>query len=446
MSRKSFIDSVEVKEPCSESWEQMSGTQRVRFCSHCSKDVTNLSEMTRKEASKFVRASGSDICIRYIAELSTKRPMFAERFFQITRRAPRVAAGVMSASLTLSTAAYGQAIQERQATEIAAASAALNSEGSEEPEPDEHVFLNGTLRNANGETAGGVEVLLTNVETKDRSREYTDDDGTYEFTDLEEGTYELRIDSSTGFRKRIIRDIRISQGQTLTHDLYLTPVIPPLDDSAETGEGTAVGYGYGGAIAIVEYSLPLSRAVADGNVDEARHLLISGADPNDRDSNYSDITPLFIAVENGNVELATLLLQFRADPNARDKTGRTPIMAIDSDATRELIELLKRSGADVNADDEDQRTPLMVAASGASSEVVAALIDLGADIDAADKSGNTALIDAADADDLESVKALVFAGAKVNAKDKNGETAWDKASDSEVEEFLISYGAEATVY
>ncbi|HKX83871.1 MAG TPA: ankyrin repeat domain-containing protein [Pyrinomonadaceae bacterium] len=403
--------------------------------------------MTRKQASKFVRSAGSEICIRYIADPTTKGPMFAEQFFQITRRAPRVAAGVMSASLTLSTAAYSQGGARPADQTVNARDLALAERSeAEESTPEETPSLHGTLRGAKGDPVGSIEVLLTNIETKEREHEYSDDDGKYEFTDVAAGTYELRIDSSTGFRKKIIREIKISDGQTLTHDLYLTPVIPPVEADAE-GEGTGSGFGYGvgGAVAFIEYAQPLTRAVADNEIDEVRRLLASGADPNGKEPNYEDVTPLFMAVENGNVEVTRLLLRFRADPNARDKTERTPIMTIDGDATPELIELLTRAGADVNADDDTGRTPLMLAASNAPSNVVSALIDAGADINETDDDGSTALIDAADADDLESVRVLVFAGATVNAKDKNGESAWDKTSDREVEEFLVSYGAEGSV-
>ncbi len=86
----------------------MQGTDKIRLCSHCAKHVNNLSEMTRKQAARLVRASNGNICIRYIADPVTKRPMFAEQLFQITRRRPGIAAGVLSTSIALSTAAYGQ--------------------------------------------------------------------------------------------------------------------------------------------------------------------------------------------------------------------------------------------------------------------------------------------------------------------------------------------------
>jgi hypothetical protein len=50
MSKKKVIDAIEVKSPCSESWDEMQGNDQVRFCSHCAKSVNNLSEMTRREA------------------------------------------------------------------------------------------------------------------------------------------------------------------------------------------------------------------------------------------------------------------------------------------------------------------------------------------------------------------------------------------------------------
>lgn len=57
MSKKKLIDAIEVKNPCSESWEDMRGTASIRFCSHCAHSVNNLSGMTRKEAMRLVRRS-----------------------------------------------------------------------------------------------------------------------------------------------------------------------------------------------------------------------------------------------------------------------------------------------------------------------------------------------------------------------------------------------------
>jgi hypothetical protein len=108
MSKKSFIDEIKVKDPCTQDWETMRGNDYVRFCDHCSKNVTDISKMTRKRALKLVRETNGKLCIRYLENPRDNSPMFADRFVRLTRRAPSLATGVMSASLVLSNAAYAQ--------------------------------------------------------------------------------------------------------------------------------------------------------------------------------------------------------------------------------------------------------------------------------------------------------------------------------------------------
>ena len=62
---RSPLDRVEVAAPCSASWEEMAGNERVRFCDHCALNVYNLSAMSRKEAEEMVRAHEGRLCIRF---------------------------------------------------------------------------------------------------------------------------------------------------------------------------------------------------------------------------------------------------------------------------------------------------------------------------------------------------------------------------------------------
>src|SRR3954467_6062459 len=103
MSKKSFIDSIEVKNPSTENWDEMKGNDRVRFCSHCAKNVNNLSEMTRKEAMRLVRNSGGRLCVRYGKDLQAGTPLFARPASRFVCRTG-AAAGALSASLLLATA------------------------------------------------------------------------------------------------------------------------------------------------------------------------------------------------------------------------------------------------------------------------------------------------------------------------------------------------------
>jgi hypothetical protein len=54
MAKKSYLDSIDVPEPCDKPWDKMIGNDKKRFCLGCEKDVYNLSAMTRREATKFV--------------------------------------------------------------------------------------------------------------------------------------------------------------------------------------------------------------------------------------------------------------------------------------------------------------------------------------------------------------------------------------------------------
>ncbi len=61
----SFLDAIEVKSPCSMSWEGMSGDERKRFCRTCKLHVYNLSEMTRAEAEALIRREEGHLCARF---------------------------------------------------------------------------------------------------------------------------------------------------------------------------------------------------------------------------------------------------------------------------------------------------------------------------------------------------------------------------------------------
>ena len=436
MSKKSFIDSVEVKSPCSEEWNKMHGTDKVRFCSHCSTSVNNLSEMTRKQATRLVRASGGKLCIRYIADPKTKRPLFAEQLLQITRRAPSVAAGVMGASIALSSHAYAQE-SSPVPSPVPAIERLENEKGlkADKPESSNAGRISGTVVDPAGAVVAGASVSIFSVDAAKVAATTTNDRGEYAFTNLRPGTYRIET-TAAGF---------VASAGTVTIAERDNTV---ADTALEVGgfelvvEVKAENMVMGGMMIAVEYSSALSRSVADEDVEAVRDLLIRGAKVNDKEDSYSKITPLFVAVETGNIEIIQLLLDHGAKVNARDAEKQTPIMRLEEDATPELVELLVRYGAKIDVADKSGNTPLILAAAQAKVEVVKALIDSGAAVRAKNKAGRTALMNAAENDDLEAVRLLLESGSEVNARDDEGESAWDLTSNDEIEELLESYGAE----
>ncbi|MEQ1643851.1 MAG: ankyrin repeat domain-containing protein [Pyrinomonadaceae bacterium] len=445
MSKKSFIDSVEVKHPCSEDWNNMHGTDKIRFCSHCATTVNNLSEMTRKQAMRLVRASNGKLCIRYIADPRTKRPLFAEQLLQITRRAPSVAAGVISASLSLATLTFGQGEPASVPRAEAAIEKQLDTSEATKSEAGEELpgIIQGIIRDYAGNPVSDVSLILNRA---DESRygfaeAKTDRDGVYKFEGLEPGAYMVRVVSSSGKWQKTGPAITLSSSQTVIQDINVRVIYRKPGAGDENISYSGSGFGIGGAIASVEYSLPLSRAVADEDLAKVRELLNAGARVNGHDSNYDDITPLFIAVENGDVPMVRFLLQNGAKINARDKQKRTPLMFIDDDATPELIRIMLQAGASVSLHDEAGTTPLFSAVTTGKVELIQVLIDAGADVNIDDENGETVLMRAVDGGHVDIVKALIVAGSDVNARDDRKESAWDKTSDAEMEKVLVEAGA-----
>jgi hypothetical protein len=60
-----MLDDIKVASPCSALWEEMIGDARVRFCTHCEKNVFNLSAMTRAEAEALVEEKQGEMCVRF---------------------------------------------------------------------------------------------------------------------------------------------------------------------------------------------------------------------------------------------------------------------------------------------------------------------------------------------------------------------------------------------
>src|SRR3954470_21973930 len=103
-SNRSF-DRMIIPAPCDADWDSMIGNERVRFCEHCSLEVTNLSNLTRQEAMRLVAKSEGRLCVQFVRRndgsiVSKKIP---KQLHQISRRVSRLAAGAFSATLSLTT-------------------------------------------------------------------------------------------------------------------------------------------------------------------------------------------------------------------------------------------------------------------------------------------------------------------------------------------------------
>lgn len=60
-----FLDAVQVAEPCTVPWNSMRGDETVRFCGQCRMNVYDLSAVTRPEAEALLRGRGERLCVRF---------------------------------------------------------------------------------------------------------------------------------------------------------------------------------------------------------------------------------------------------------------------------------------------------------------------------------------------------------------------------------------------
>jgi ankyrin repeat protein/type II secretory pathway component GspD/PulD (secretin)/beta-lactamase regulating signal transducer with metallopeptidase domain len=216
---------------------------------------------------------------------------------------------------------------------------------------------------------------------------------------------------------------------------------------------------------------PLHKAVAYGDIEQVRLLLLKDANVREKDDN--GLTALHVAAEYGHRNIAELLLTKDVDVNAKGSGDWTALHSAAVHGYTDLAELLIAKGADVNAKDKNGKTPLHFVASGpadlaalliskgadvnakdnshgqtplhsANADVTEILLNKGADINAKNKWGQTPLYCAAGRGSKDVVELLLAKGANVNAKDDSGNTPLHLAAEqgqNAVVEFLIAKGA-----
>jgi hypothetical protein len=105
-----MLDRISIAAPCPADWDQMPGTDQVRHCSQCNKNVYNLSAMTRRQAEALLRETEGQLCARLYRRadgtILTENCPVGLRV--IGRRISRVAGAAMSAVAALTSATAAQ--------------------------------------------------------------------------------------------------------------------------------------------------------------------------------------------------------------------------------------------------------------------------------------------------------------------------------------------------
>jgi hypothetical protein len=96
------LDRVKVAAPCPANWEEMAGSEQVRFCSQCSLNVYNLSGMSKREAESLIANTEGRLCVRFYRRadgtiLTDNCPVGLRA---LRRRLSRIKTAIISTALT----------------------------------------------------------------------------------------------------------------------------------------------------------------------------------------------------------------------------------------------------------------------------------------------------------------------------------------------------------
>lgn len=395
MSKKSYLKNLQVKSPCTEDWGKMSGNEKVRFCSHCSLSVNNISEMTEREAMSLVKKSKGRLCVRYVQHPQTKAPVFADKLYQITRQTG-IAAGVLGASLAATTVTYSQGTSGvvRKSLEEKPAVIQLDKIEKEEKPSTLNGKIFGTITD---QTGAVIPLAIVEIIGKDFTKTTAaNDEGFYKFENLPEGIYKIKVKAGY-FKEQSFPQVEISANRE-THT---------INAELEVEETSFMV----GMIAIApDINNPLIKAIYDDKIKDVKKLVAQGFDVNAQDEDFYSRTALHVAVSDNKLAFVKLLLNAGADVNVLDDEGETPLMMIEEETSEEIIKLLINYGAKLDLQSKEYK--------------------------------RTALINVAMTDNFKAMRILIEAGADVNLRDADGESALDIVDNEDIEQLLIAYGAE----
>ena len=339
-----------------------------------------------------------------------------------------IAAGAFSASLGLSSAMSATVSSKHPAKVYPSINRAVARVDGATGE------LHGEVYDPAGAVLPGAMVSLTNIETNTRVVVYSDASGSYRFTNVQAGVYNLRVEAH-GFESSDVPLIKINANDKNRIDQTLS--IATINQTVEIRSVATMGL-----MAMPLPEEPLVKAAQADDLEAVREALTK-VDANVRDK-ATQTTALEHAVQHGNREIIQLLLWAKADVNARDRSGQTVLMMLGESVTPEIIWDLIHAGAKVNLRDNDGDTALSEIAPINNTEALKTLLDAGAKVNGTNNDGETALMKAASEGLVNNIRILVQAGADINQRNKQGRTALAYARENEqvtAVRLLISLGA-----
>lgn len=229
-AKQSKLAKLNVAQPCSASWQEMTGNEQKRFCSHCNKHVFDFSRMTRQQIEAVTAVNQGNLCARItrnedgsMVMLEPSLPVYASRRLN----SPMLNAAVVTIlSLNIPAAAQPVTVQQGQ-TATQSKDKPKSNDGKSEP---------GAVSSVSGTVIDVVDAVVANavvnllVPNSAPLTTHSAEDGTFQFTGIAPGTYTLKVEAS-GFKTVVFTDLRTLAGTDTPIRVSLEPNIA----SATTG-------------------------------------------------------------------------------------------------------------------------------------------------------------------------------------------------------------------
>jgi len=249
-------------------------------------------------------------------------------------------------------------------------------------------------------------------------RSWSGREGQYEFTELQTGTYEIRLADSTNISRTV-------------HLTNRNQVVVNIDLGLPQTEH-------------LNWQLLRCASSKYGRITE---LIEKGADPNAQDQDSGD-TPLHYAVSHQLFKKVRALLEAGANVNARNHREETALMCAAEENHKRTIKILLEAGALINATNQYGKTALMRAVENDRRKNLIVLLEAGADIHRLDHMDCTALHLACEKGHQDIAMALIDAGADLQATNRWDRTPLDEAvweGHEELADALRAKGAAGTL-
>ena len=202
--------------------------------------------------------------------------------------------------------------------------------------------------------------------------------------------------------------------------LYNYSLITPINEAARCDDLEILKYLVDKTNEILtddEKAGVLAYAVADGKVENAKHLLKTGFKCNVL---YNDDPIILWAIQSGRLEIIELLSEYGVDLNATDDSGFTALYNACANGLLDIVEFLLSKNVNINITSNDGCSPLCIASCYNQIDIVKLLLKHNVDIEIMDENGMTALLYAVKYENIEIAELLLKHGANPIETDSKG--------------------------